>query len=206
MAEHGAEKNAGLFDLAASTVRPAATLSDDGLYRYELTRLWCDPGAFLQRPATFIMLNPSTADALKDDPTIQRCMKFARAWGLDGIRVVNLYAFRTSQPSVLWEALAGGINIVGPENDRTLGRALFSARNLRTPVIAAWGNHGAAGRVYWLMREAERWGVQLQCLGTTLSGAPKHPLARGHHRIPDDFEPVPWTRPIPPAPKGDDRG
>jgi hypothetical protein len=191
------EKDAGLFD-AAPAIRPDATLSEDGLYRYDLTRFWCDPGAFLQRPATFVMLNPSTA-ALKDDPTIQRCMKFARSWGLDGIRVVNLYAFRTSQPSVLWEALAGGINIVGPENERTLGRALFSARNLRTPVIAAWGNHGAAGRVEWLAREADRWGVELECFGTTQSGAPKHPLARGHHRIPDDFEPIPWTRPLPPT-------
>lgn len=193
-----AEKDAGLFDPDAPAVRATATLSDDGLYRYDLTRFWCDPGAFLQRPATFVMLNPSTADALKDDPTIQRCMKFARSWGLDGIRVVNLYAYRASKPEVMWEALAGGSNIVGPENERTLGRALFSARNLRTPVIAAWGNHGAAGRVEWLVREADRWGVQLQCLGTTLSGAPKHPLARGHHRIPDDAEPVPWTCPLPP--------
>lgn len=186
------------------TVRRDANISADGRYRYELTRFWCDPGAFLQRAATFIMLNPSTADANDDDPTIQRCMKFARSWGLDGIRVVNLYAFRASQPSVMWEAHADGVDIVGPDNEHTLRKALLHSYNTRTPVVAAWGNHGAAGRAQWLQEQVARFagegsncgrGVTLSCLGTTLSGAPKHPLARGHHRIPDDAQPTPWRQP-----------
>lgn len=176
-------------------VRSDAVLSDDGCYRYELTRFWCDPDAFLQRAATFVMLNPSTADASVDDPTIQRCMKFARAWGLDGIRVVNLYAYRASQPSAMWEALARGVDIVGPENPHTLRKALLRAYNECLPVTVAWGNHGAQGRVEWLTRQARDLHVRLQCLGTTQSGAPKHPLARGQHRIPDDFTPLPWEAP-----------
>lgn len=169
-----------------------AVLSEDGRYRYELTRFWCDPGAFIQRAATFVMLNPSTADASVDDPTIQRCMRFARAWGLDGIRVVNLYAFRASQPSVMWEALASGADIVGPDNPHTLRKALLRAYNECLPVTVAWGNHGAAGRVEWLTQQARDLSVELQCLGTTQSGAPKHPLARGQHRIPDDVTPTRW--------------
>lgn len=173
-------------------IRKDAVLSADGVYRYELTRFWCDPGAFLQRAATFVMLNPSTADATVDDPTIQRCMAFARTWGLDGIRVVNLYAFRASQPSAMWDAFAAGVDIVGPDNERTIRRVLVRANNEDVPVTVAWGNHGALGRVQWLVAQAREVGARLQCLGTTQSGAPKHPLARGHHRIPDDVTPTGW--------------
>lgn len=174
-------------------VRKNACLSDDAVYRYTLTRDWSDPSRFVRQLATFVMLNPSTADATDHDPTIRRCMKFARSWGLDGIRVVNLYAFRASRPPVMWAALAAGTDVIGPENEHMVRKALLQAYNTCAPVIAAWGNNGAVERVGWLRREAASVSVDLQCLGTTLSGSPKHPLARGQHRIPDDTRPIPWS-------------
>lgn len=80
-------------------VQKAAYLSADGLYRFALHRWWGD-GIRLG----FVMLNPSTADAEIDDPTIRRCMGFARTLGFDGIRVVNLYAYRATKPADLWKA------------------------------------------------------------------------------------------------------
>lgn len=185
----------GLFDVS-NVVRKDASISADQRYRYTLTRDWSDPNVFVRQFATFVMLNPSTADARHDDPTIQRCMRFARTWGLDGIHVVNLYAFRTPQPSALWEAHATGVDIFGPENHKAIRVALLRAYSSCAPVIAAWGNHGAAGRVDWLIEQAQEMRVALQCLGTTNSGAPKHPLARGHHRIPDDVEPAAWSKAV----------
>ena len=208
MSEQTAENdvgNASLFGDPEHPVRKSAVLSEDPgearpIYRYSLTRDWSNPNRFVRQFATFVMLNPSTADANVDDPTIQRCMKFARSWGLDGIRVVNLYAFRSSKPDGMFAAeRADGWDIVGPENDRAIGKALLQAYNTCAPVIVAWGNSGAAGREDWLIREAERMRVTLECLGTTQSGAPKHPLARGLHRIPDDAKPLPWTRVTPPG-------
>lgn len=189
-----AESDAALFaDPGTTVVRKDAVLSDDSIYRYALTRDWSDPNLFVRQFATFVMLNPSMADHRIDDPTILRCVKFARSWGLHGIRVVNLYAYRASKPDVMFAAeRVDGWDIVGPDNDRTISKALLQAYNTCAPVIVAWGNNGADGRVGWLVREAERMKVQLQCLGSTQSGAPKHPLARGLHRIPDDTEPMPW--------------
>ena len=203
MTAHNTESDYLFAEDMVPAVRKAAVLSAEPIpvYRYVLERWWCDPGAFLQRPATFVMLNPSTADADHDDPTIQRCMKFARSWGLDGIRVVNLYAWRATQPADMWAALANGEDIVGPQNEHEIRKALLRAYNTRTPVIAAWGNHGAEGRVEWLRQHVQRLagtasgcgrGLVLSCLGTTLSGAPKHPLARGQHRIPDDQKLIQW--------------
>lgn len=74
-----------------------AKLSADGLYRYRLGRTWCPS----ERGVVWVMLNPSTADAHFDDPTIRRCVGFARSWGMGWITVVNLYAFRATYPQEL---------------------------------------------------------------------------------------------------------
>lgn len=147
-------------------VRSRADISPCGLYRYRLERRWSDAPALL----TFVMLNPSTADANADDPTIRRCMGFARREKFAGIVVVNLYAFRATDPAALWLAA----DPCGPDNDNALYRAAREARFYRLPVICGWGTHGGKNnRPIVLMQQA---GADLQCLGRTKGGQPRHPL------------------------------
>lgn len=142
----------------------SARLSDDGLYRYELLRRW-DHGPV----ALWIMLNPSTADATMDDPTIRRVAGFCRRWGFGGLHVVNLFAYRTVDPRRLLDV----DDPVGPENDTTLARVLLTA----PLVVAAWGAHPAAPpRAAAVAERASRLGRDLSCLGVTKDGAPRHPL------------------------------
>lgn len=146
-------------------VETHAVLSDDGRYRYLLSRRW-DSG-----PAVvFVMLNPSTADATLDDPTIRRCIGFARGWGYPALAVVNLYALRSTDPRGLWT----DPDPVGPDNDMWLQREFVIADHIGSPVVAAWGAHARPDRVQHVMSlpGAER----MQCLGRTKDGAPRHPL------------------------------
>ena len=116
----------------------------------------------------FCMLNPSTADASRDDPTIRRCIGFARAWGYGGVEIVNLFALRATEPRVLRQAR----DRVGAHNDRQI---LAAARRVDTMVVA-WGIHGAlAGRdreVLALLSQR----IRLLILGRTRHGLPRHPL------------------------------
>ena len=140
-----------------------AAFSRDGRYRYRLWRRWDR-----SRPAiAFCMLNPSTADARRDDPTIRRCIGFARDWGYGGIEVVNIFALRATDP----RALRSARDPVGPRNDAFMLRAAG-----RSPVVIAWGAHGALrGRGATALR---LFGARtrLLALGRTRSGAPPHPL------------------------------
>lgn len=152
----------GLFDLLgnpADEMVRTAQISEDGRYRYMLGRSW---GA--GHRARFIMLNPSTADASQDDPTIRRCIGFARRWGLGGITVVNLYAYRATNPRELGDVE----DPVGPENDRWIRWAVAGPG----PVVAAWGVHGSPVRAGQVLRIAG----DVECLGVTKAGAPRHPL------------------------------
>lgn len=165
-----------------------AVLSDDGLYRYRLTRTW-DAGL----PTAFwILLNPSTADHTKDDPTVKRCVAFARAWGKGGIDVRNLFAWRSSDPDDLKRAF----DPVGPDNDEHHFRGLpaLSVQEAEGhAVVAGWGDGGGLNsRDRVVVKMLEKFAIRLVCLGVTASGAPKHPLARGRSRVPDDFVPVPY--------------
>lgn len=139
----------------------SAEFSADGAYRYRLTREWAEGGR-----ATFVMLNPSTADAQKDDPTIRRCIGFARSWGLGGLTVVNLYGFRATKPADLWTAA----DPIGPENDRHLREVAMSG----SPLIAAWGAHAESSRVDQVLSLPGFGGIA--CLEVTKNGAPRHPL------------------------------
>jgi hypothetical protein len=134
-------------------------------YRYLLTRIW-DPAT---APAVFLMLNPSTADAMDDDPTIRRCTSFARREGAGGLVVVNLFGLCSTDP----RALRHHPDPVGPLNDAFIRRAAAGAGT----VIAAWGaagvEHGRGPRVAETLRARD---VQLQCLGMTSTGQPRHPL------------------------------
>jgi hypothetical protein len=157
-------------------VTRGAAISETGTYRYWLTRSWSNAV-----PATFIMLNPSTADAFKDDRTIVRCVDFARAWGYGGIRVVNLYAYRATDPHELSQAL----DPIGPENDRHLRFAARLARLCHAPLIAAWGCHAQPSRVEEVMSFPNM--NRLVALGITKDGHPRHPLYLHH-----DSKLQPW--------------
>ncbi len=137
----------------------------------------------------FLMLNPSTADAFKLDPTVTNCVKFARRWGAHILEVVNLFAFRSPYPEYLVAASKSGASMgADPMNNDAIVRACHGL------VIAAFGNHGELrdrGNAVVAMLRAI--GVKLHHLGMTKSGMPKHPLARGKHRIPDDQQPIPWA-------------
>jgi hypothetical protein len=146
-------------------MRGGATFDETGRYRYALWRAW-DPAA---PDIAFVMLNPNRADAICDDPTIRRCVGFARAWGFGRLWVVNLFGYRARDPRDL-RAVADPI---GSDNDRHLVRAARRA----AMVIAAWGNAGTFGgrdrEVIELLREGDR---TIHCLGVTRCGCPRHPL------------------------------
>jgi hypothetical protein len=136
-----------------------------GPYRYLLTRRW-GRGA----GALFVMLNPSTADDARDDPTIRRCVGFARRWRMPAIEVVNLYALRATRPRDLFAHAAR----VGPDNDA----AIADAASRAALIVAAWGVHGAryAGRVARVVELLDGDGRALVCLGVNRGGEPRHPL------------------------------
>lgn len=138
-----------------------ATFSRDRRYRYRLWRIWDRSLGIV----AFVMLNPSTADATRDDPTIRRCVAFARRWGYGGVEVVNLFGLRATEPRDLCRAR----DAVGPANDRYLRRVGRRA----SLVVIAWGVNGAIrGRT--VRRLIGLAGAR--CLGTTRSGEPRHPL------------------------------
>lgn len=161
---------------AGVEVRRHAAISGDGLYRYALTRTWGD-GPML----TFVMLNPSTADAQQDDPTIRRCVGFARVLGYDGLRVVNLYAFRATKPTDLWRAADP---TGGQRNDDLLTEVGHLARHGQG-IVAAWGAHARPDRVTHVL-SFPGWD-RLTALGVTKAGAPRHPLY-----LPATAVPTPW--------------
>ena len=146
-----------------------ATISDNGLHRYDLTRRWVSGADW----AVFVMLNPSTADASIDDPTIRRCVGFARREGYGGLAVVNLFALRATNPEDLADSGDAGIDTVGRDNGFHIGRWLDAA----SVVVAAWGAHPmAAYRAAFFRSTARGFDKDLVCLGKTKSGAPRHPL------------------------------
>lgn len=146
---------------AHSDVERGAVLSPCQRYRYQLTRTWDE-----KLPAVaFVGLNPSTADANIDDPTVRRCIGFARDWGFGALVLVNLFALRSTEPSKLYSACEP----VGPENDRWLQLAGDNAET----VVAAWGVHG---ELHGRCRAVQRLFANLKCLGKTRDGHPRHPL------------------------------
>ncbi len=147
-----------------------AVISECGQYRYSLDR------EFKERFDTclFVMLNPSTADADLDDPTIRRCIRFAKDWGYRKLEVVNLYAFRATDPKQLWQVL----DPIGPENDHHIRTA--SARAAMT--IVAWGTNAKKDRQAAVLRML----TDPHALEVTKHRFPKHPLY-----IRADVEPFP---------------
>jgi hypothetical protein len=153
--------------------------SIDGEHRYHLFRAWKAGG----RSVAWVMLNPSTADAENDDPTVRRCMDFARRWGFGSIDVLNLYTYRTPSPAELKRA--GYPN--GPHADATIRRVLGEYVDI---VVCAWGTHARPDRVAEVLGLIREAGHGPKALRITQAGYPMHPSARGRSRIP------PTTRPI----------
>ena len=161
--------------------RSGAVVSPCGFYRLRLWRRW----DLEKRVLLWIMLNPSTADASVDDPTILAICDFARRWGYGGIEVVNLYSYRTKSPEVLKSA---GYPI-GPGNNLTIS-ALVQWRaepDQRQRVICAWGSKAQPERalaVYDMISEF----VTPCALAVNKDGTPKHPLYVKRDTVPSFYD------------------
>ena len=160
-----------LFD--RDEMHRSAEISPCGTYRYSLGRCWEQTSS-----VNFVMLNPSTADADIDDPTIRRCIGFAKAWGYGSIVVTNLFAFRATNPA----DMAKAADPIGPENDDHIREVAFN----EVKVVCAWGTHGVAraGRVRSMLRDM---GTPTFALRLTKGGCPSHPLY-----LPADLVPIPY--------------
>jgi hypothetical protein len=135
-----------------------AIISADGKYRYQLSRIWDE-----EKPnILFIMLNPSTADADVDDPTIRRVMNFSKSWGYGGVFVGNLYAFRSTDP----KALRHTDDPVGEDNIEHIKDLI----GVTERVVYAWGNNQKEPE--WLSSLVDT----PYCIDISKKGVPKHPL------------------------------
>jgi len=141
-----------------------AIISQCGTYRYVLTRKTNSPLRWVKK-CLFIMLNPSTADSLQDDPTIRRCIGFAEREGCTDLTVVNLFALRSTKP----ELLLTHPDPSGPENYGIVINSL----DYHDVVIAAWGAHKLPDTS---LLEVLKKRSGIYCLGKTKDGSPRHPL------------------------------
>ena len=151
-----------------------AVYSDCENYRYSLTRVWEPAG----RKAAFIMLNPSTATEVQNDPTVERCERRARALGFGAFNVTNIFAWRDTDPRKMRKA----VDPVGPANDQ----AIREASDWADQIVAAWGTHGAhlerGASVETLLRAT---GLPVYHLGLSKAGHPKHPLYIAYAQQPE---------------------
>ncbi|KIC49958.1 DUF1643 domain-containing protein [Tateyamaria sp. ANG-S1] len=155
-----------------------AIYSDCERYRYSLTRIWDDSG----RRVNFVMLNPSTATEVQNDPTVERCERRARTLGYGSFAVTNIFAWRDTDP----RAMRAAADPIGPDNDTAITERATWAHD----VIAAWGTHGEhmdrGTAVATLLHDTQR---PLFHLGLSKAGHPKHPLY-----LPYTQQPEPWVQ------------
>lgn len=148
-------------------MKSEAGLSSDSKYRWWLFRCWK-----IRLPLIiWIMMNPSTADHKKNDPTILKVIRYSKRWGYGAVLVLNIYAFRSSKPENLPQELSAA---VGKSNDWWIKTMFRFAARKSIPVICAWGvKHKERGcQVRVLADEA---GLRLMCLELALNAEPKHP-------------------------------
>lgn len=180
----------------AEPILRSALIEDN--YRLWLRRAWGSGP-----PIAWIGLNPSTADGQRDDPTMLREIGFSYRWGFGSLTKVNLYPFISANPDAMhrWRASWQ----TAEELDHSAREAFIRGAHVAADeiakcdmVMAAWGNGADDDDLaQWLdfIEGSLGRAVEFHCLGTTSSGAPKHPLARGHHHIPADTNPQPWAVP-----------
>lgn len=153
-----------------------ATFNTAETHRFRLSRVWDETGP----RCVFAMLNPSTADAFKLDPTVTRCVRFAQKWGFGALEVVNIFALRSTDPA--------GLKKVSDPTGKGNDEAIVAATTAADLVVAAWGVHAAlesrGTKVRQLLANAE---VQLSYLRLTKAGFPGHPLY-----LPGDTQPTVW--------------
>lgn len=156
------------------TINRQTIFSPCRLYRYTLWREWDAALPYVQ----FVGLNPSTADEVNDDPTIGRCIQFAKDWGYGALCMTNIFAWRDTDPQRMRRAREP----IGADNDRWLVEIAKGAGI----VLAAWGNHGnhlyRSTKVKWLL-------PKLHCLAVTKKGQPVHPLYQ-----PSNLKPIAYER------------
>lgn len=144
-----------------------AVFSPCRLYRYRLSQIWDED----KPPLTWLMLNPSTADEVKNDPTVERCERRARMWGYGGSVVLNIFAFRATDP----KDMRASVDPVGPDNDEWLRKIAKSSHEF--DVVGGWGEHGAhKGRGQAVLDIFKQENGRLSALKINASGHPAHPL------------------------------
>jgi hypothetical protein len=159
--------------------KSTAIYSDCERYRYALTRVWDAQG----KKVLFVMLNPSTATELQNDPTVERCERRARALGFGAFRVANIFAWRDTDP----RKMRAAADPVGPENDA----AILDGASWADSIVAAWGTHGAfLDRSVHVAELLCKKQYVLHHLGLSKEGHPKHPLYISYSQ-----QPILWADP-----------
>lgn len=167
-----------------------AVMSACGRYRYSLTRRWDD----YTPTALFVGLNPSKADARKNDPTVVRLINFAKRWGCGEIQIVNMFAFRATSPDELFKCETPG-HAIGLLNDSHLLRTLADVNDACGRIVVCWGQHDMAFTRLEAMHDFFcRIGAEPWCFGKTKYGMPKHPVRLGYDTKLEPYHWEPLTR------------
>jgi hypothetical protein len=157
-------------------------LSPDRVYRYCLWREWATGEGY----CAIVGLNPSKADEVEDDPTITRCIAFAKSWGCNALCMLNLFAYRATKP----EEMKKAIDPIGPDNNKHLIELTKEAKIL----LAAWGTHGNyqnRDRQVLHLLSSQTIPALWKCLGKTQDGFPRHPLfVRADEELIDFYDPM----------------
>ena len=147
-------------------------LQPEGHYRYSLARHLDPLHPDDAKRILWIMLNPSTADEVMDDPTIRKVKEFSRRWGYKNLRVVNLYGTRSTDPDALYTSSEDFSLKVGTHNDFFIN----VQAQIADIVVCAWGSHRLVRRRSYKVLSALRKKHDLYCICTNKDGNPKHPL------------------------------